>query len=413
MALVKNGRTMLQQIRSRDQNRNKPASSTTSSVPDQTLNTVFNRLEPQDNCGNDDTATKGESKTRLQHENNNQNRNASAAASREPYVSTQELETLFTRLELQVVEVSPIVTDFHHRNCEENSYNPAASCSAQASTHSLTRPRLAGSAGWGYQIRKDLDALPVPIAPSFTSLAQVRDSLEYYWHDYMASTAFEYTSEAEIARLQRYAAIFKQWSSNFDSFVKLRGSTLSESERRGVAALRMQRNSLWASLNIQKPGEDDQMLWDAYLPLFKENVSLAATAVGVSLDELDDLSTPSPPKAPCFSLDIGIVGPLFALARKCRHPLIRRQAIKLLRAAPRQEGFWDGMMAARVAERVVELEEEGLTDVKECADVPDACRISEIWPVFDYESRQATVRYARPNRASGVPGRDLTETFVW
>ncbi|KAJ9623400.1 hypothetical protein H2203_005659 [Taxawa tesnikishii (nom. ined.)] len=366
VALVKNGRTMLQQIRSRDQNRNKPASSTTSSVPDQTLNTVFNRLEPQDNCGNDDTATKGESKTRLQHENNNQNRNASAAASREPYVSTQELETLFTRLELQVVE-----------------------------------------------IRKDLDALPVPIAPSFTSLAQVRDSLEYYWHDYMASTAFEYTSEAEIARLQRYAAIFKQWSSNFDSFVKLRGSTLSESERRGVAALRMQRNSLWASLNIQKPGEDDQMLWDAYLPLFKENVSLAATAVGVSLDELDDLSTPSPPKAPCFSLDIGIVGPLFALARKCRHPLIRRQAIKLLRAAPRQEGFWDGMMAARVAERVVELEEEGLTDVKECADVPDACRISEIWPVFDYESRQATVRYARPNRASGVPGRDLTETFVW
>lgn len=174
----------------------------------------------------------------------------------------------------------------------------------------------------------------------------------------------------------------------------------------------MQKLALWTSLVAQKPGDDNQSLWDPYLPVFEQTVSLCAAAVGLSVEDLDRNAIPKT-QTPFFSLDIGIVGPLYGVARKCRHPIVRRRAIALLEAAPRQEGFWDGAMAARVAARAVEIEEAGLLDIKECADVPDACRISDAIPIFDYEGRKATVRYVRPNCASGRPREDVVEVFTW
>ncbi|CRK31047.1 hypothetical protein BN1723_003772 [Verticillium longisporum] len=61
-----------------------------------------------------------------------------------------------------------------------------------------------------------------------------------------------------------------------------------------------------------------------------------------------------------FSFESGIVPPLYYTAVKCRHPELRRAAIRLLRrkgALDCKENLWDARLVARIAMRIVELEE--------------------------------------------------------
>jgi hypothetical protein len=53
---------------------------------------------------------------------------------------------------------------------------------------------------------------------------------------------------------------------------------------------------------------------------------------------------------------------------------IRRQAINVLHDSKRRERVWDSCAAARVAERVMTIEERGLV-VSECQDAPSSTRI--------------------------------------
>jgi hypothetical protein len=61
-----------------------------------------------------------------------------------------------------------------------------------------------------------------------------------------------------------------------------------------------------------------------------------------------------------LSFDIQILGPLYYVALKCRHPAIRRRALEMLQFAPRREGLWNAHHAYVTAKRVVELEERHL-----------------------------------------------------
>jgi hypothetical protein len=62
-----------------------------------------------------------------------------------------------------------------------------------------------------------------------------------------------------------------------------------------------------------------------------------------------------------FLFDMEIVSPLYYVGTKCRHPVIRRRAIQILKGTQRREGLWDSNMAAAVAERIMLLEEANLT----------------------------------------------------
>lgn len=74
------------------------------------------------------------------------------------------------------------------------------------------------------------------------------------------------------------------------------------------------------------------------------------------------LANSGQPFSTSFSLDMGLVPTLFYTAIKCRHPKVRRRAIALLRLAPRREGLWDAIEAAKVAELVVKFEETYLDE---------------------------------------------------
>jgi hypothetical protein len=58
-----------------------------------------------------------------------------------------------------------------------------------------------------------------------------------------------------------------------------------------------------------------------------------------------------------FSVDLGIVQPLYVTATKCRIPSLRRHAVSLMRRFSHQEGIWNGPIIAIIAQRVIEVEE--------------------------------------------------------
>jgi hypothetical protein len=100
--------------------------------------------------------------------------------------------------------------------------------------------------------------------------------------------------------------------------------------------------------------QDSEMLYDSFLPDFKYITRTCARIIATQ--DITQL-----PRNPRFSFDIGIIPALHVTATKCRDPVVRREAIDLMFASPRQEGMWDGVLSARIGRWIVSCEEEGLT----------------------------------------------------
>lgn len=123
---------------------------------------------------------------------------------------------------------------------------------------------------------------------------------------------------------------------------------------------------------------DSEMVYDAHLADFQYITRTCTALITVQSNTR-------------FSFEVGIVPPLHVTATKCRDPVVRREAIKLLFASPRQEGMWDGVLTARIGEWLMRCEEDGLPspplEVREPSAEPE---LPEMQPVaqesFNYPS---------------------------
>jgi len=133
---------------------------------------------------------------------------------------------------------------------------------------------------------------------------------------------------------------------------------------------------------------DDQMLYDAFTPSFANVVSYAETFINSSAP------------TPSFSVDIAIIPVLYLVSLRCRDPRIRRRAIALNQSVARREGVWDSGVAARVAEEVVSIEEEGVGEVREAGDVGVEKRVGRLWFEADLGGRRMRLRFERVGEGS-------------
>ncbi len=170
----------------------------------------------------------------------------------------------------------------------------------------------------------------------------------------------------------------EKWSEAFDSILVSRTATgVAPEERAGISALKMVQMS--ESIAFQMTFNVSEMHWDNFRPQFKTIVDLALEIVGDEERRAAAVRCPDPTVfshrsagldafsghnyiahhvKPSFSAALGIVMPLFMVATKCRNPLLRRQAIALLRLSSRREGMWDSELAARIGMWIAEVEEE-------------------------------------------------------
>jgi hypothetical protein len=98
---------------------------------------------------------------------------------------------------------------------------------------------------------------------------------------------------------------------------------------------------------------DSEMVYDDFLEDFKYVVRTCALLIA-------SRDTTQQPQNPRFTFEVGIVPPLHVVATKCRDPVVRREAIQLLFASPRQEGMWDSVLSARIGTWMTGCEEDGL-----------------------------------------------------
>ncbi|KAI6080664.1 hypothetical protein F4821DRAFT_273694 [Hypoxylon rubiginosum] len=144
------------------------------------------------------------------------------------------------------------------------------------------------------------------------------------------------------------------WSSLFETMLQESGgSYVADFETyRLVSLLRLQHTIAWILVSSYGPGPGREMEYDNYLPQFQQCVALAGDVAAAHEQYSGSLQ-------PTFTPEVGIVPVLYIIGVKCRHPVVRRQVLSILRRQSIREAIWDSISAARVVERVIQIEEGG------------------------------------------------------
>ncbi len=141
----------------------------------------------------------------------------------------------------------------------------------------------------------------------------------------------------------------EMWSSLFENMLRQCSSYMKGPEAYPlISLLRLHYTIAWTILSSYGPGRE--MEYDNFLPQFQYCVNLAGDVAVAYERHLGSLK-------PTFTPEIGIVPVLYIIGVKCRHSVIRRKALSILRFHPIQEAVWDSISVARVVERVIEIEE--------------------------------------------------------
>ncbi|CAG1964897.1 unnamed protein product [Fusarium graminearum] len=209
---------------------------------------------------------------------------------------------------------------------------------------------------------------------SFTCLADAREALLDILVD-QASPGLKGKSARDI---MAHSAKVTRWGELFDALLLRQtnsGSPPTDSGSRTIALLQVHRK--YSEINVAKyiHGQGDPCFWDKFTTEFNEIVDHAATAAGIDQNHAKrNWDTESSPKA-YFHIDIGFTSVLISVIARCRDPFVRRRAIAVMLTDRVQEGAFNGSQSARVAARVMELEEtRSGKEVKCSSDIPHEAR---------------------------------------
>ncbi|CAF3453654.1 unnamed protein product [Fusarium graminearum] len=213
---------------------------------------------------------------------------------------------------------------------------------------------------------------------SFTCLADAREALLDILVD-QASPGLKGKSARDI---MAHSAKVTRWGELFDALLLRQtnsGSPPTDSGSRTIALLQVHRK--YSEINVAKyiHGQGDPCFWDKFTTEFNEIVDHAATAAGIDQNHAKrNWDTESSPKA-YFHIDIGFTSVLISVIARCRDPFVRRRAIAVMLTDRVQEGAFNGSQSARVAARVMELEEtRSGKEVKCSSDIPHEARVRQI-----------------------------------
>lgn len=257
------------------------------------------------------------------------------------------------------------------------------------------------------------------IPAMFSSLEEARNAMDYQWNTcvHLLGDVERYDTYEEMkavkphleANQQTFSSVVRKWLAAFQALLQKNGKSFNGKSLQAARTLQM--NQCFMTITLEMSTFDvltDETVWDRFVPRFEHIVELGSLIV--TSTACDQMSRKPGPE---FSLDMNIVAPLYNVAHRCRDPAVRRKAISLLYASPRQEGIWDSILTARVAERLMGIEEEGLGLVTCAADVPDWARISNVDVKFDFQGRLGTVSYSSRRSRLDKVRTTVTETVEW
>ncbi len=195
-----------------------------------------------------------------------------------------------------------------------------------------------------------------------------------------------------------------KWRKSFTALLNRPGMKMNCREQQGINVLLIQQKVNTVTIAMCLYAEET--IFDEFDAVFDEIVTLA----GYVLHRVSSVDS----EIFTFCLDTGIVPPLYFTAMKCRCPCIRQRAISLLYSMPCQEGVWNGVVMAKIAERLKAIEEDVLIESSSKSDrVPEFWRVHSADIDIDLEQQRAKVMFRQ--RLNGMDGEwdDREELVTW
>jgi len=203
----------------------------------------------------------------------------------------------------------------------------------------------------------------------------------------------------------------EQWSAVLNFFVLARKDEFTLSDWKALEVLQVLRTVMAINFSIDFTAvTKNELLWDEHLPEFRTIIKHARKFVELGKDENN---------LPTLTLETEIILPLYFVAAKCRDGKLRREAISLLKSRERQEGIWNSTLTAMLAERLVQMEEEGLAALERCnltlegalqdgdalmEDIKWEMRVQGVQVKWEIEQRRVSLSYQRINVEDGGLG---------
>ena len=242
-----------------------------------------------------------------------------------------------------------------------------------------TQATLLGSAGSRLLLEADYEESDVSSDASlcFVNLSEARNRL-----DSIINAVFRFLrlnvavgkQPSSFLALSDKAKIGKRldyWSIAFKAFLGSRSGQLSAEEVRSTRILRVQYTAIFVMHSVTLC--ESENVFNRFLPDFKTIVASSRSVL------VPGPNTATESTKPTFSLDMGIIPPLYYTALKCRDPIVRREAVSLISQNPHREGIWDGGVIVPLAETTIAIEEAGINRPVTCQeDLPDLARIRDV-----------------------------------
>jgi hypothetical protein len=246
---------------------------------------------------------------------------------------------------------------------------------------------------------------------SFSSLKEARDHLDNCMSYVFESVIVTYFSRQDFVNhtqklspeYQTYHTLLSQWSLLFGAFMRSSGADLGPEDRQRASLLEIQYKT--AIILFATGMSPQETAFDAFNSDFDSIVTVTSSLV------VNNQGSGIFKRTGQFSFDMGVIPPLYFTASRCRDPSIRRRALSILSANSRQEGVWNSDMLAKIAERLICIEEDGIERVTSSDDVPATSRVSVLNATVYSEQQRVLLELCRPK--GNVNGElDLLDEWV-
>jgi hypothetical protein len=164
-----------------------------------------------------------------------------------------------------------------------------------------------------------------------------KDALQLY-----AKSRMEWT----ISHHHDFLKKLQDWSRKLDAFLLDLNLNLPSRDLQAAALLKV--HWLVCTMMIEGTLSPSKFSSSDFNAKFRKIVALCRSLVAAEKET----------KASQFSMEYGIISPLYFTGVNCRDPDVRRQVLEVL-SIPRRECMWDSRVVAFIIERIIALEEEG------------------------------------------------------
>lgn len=245
---------------------------------------------------------------------------------------------------------------------------------------------------------------------SLDSAKDVLDQLIGQLYSFIRSTAEDYRYRRQedlpldaVAEAERIKKEFIIWGERFSKYLYRPTSkfTLQEQTIIDVLLINHRINFIDASTCILP----EAVMFDQFDSEFDELVTLAANVLRARKHHTPNVIE--------FSLDIGVIHPLYWTVVKCREPWIRQRAMTLLRSITFQEGVWNAAAQAGIAQVAIDREKFYNKPGSAEERPREFARVHSVGAVIDPVKRTAEVHLSQKLNGLDGPWHDQVEWCSW